>query len=485
MPAVLHGDVLIHSYGQLAARSASLGGAIRDQLGLRVGDRIALFMTNRPEYLEILYGVWWAGLVVVPVNAKLHPRELRTILEDSCSSCLFVSEDLAETTMQWTLDLANLQQRIVIGSNSYSSLFNSEPADLVHREPDDLAWLFYTSGTTGRPKGVMQTHRNLLSMTECYFSDVDSVEEHDAIVYAAPMSHGAGMYNFAHVLKGTRHVIPKSGGFDVQELCTLSKSIGRLSMFAAPTMVKRLVEHIETSGTDPTGFKTIVYGGGPMYVQDIEHALRVMGPRFVQIYGQGECPMTITALSREELAQGSHPNWMQRVASVGKPQSVVEVRIADSRGDSLPIDELGEILVRGDPVMLGYWNNPQATSEVIRDGWLWTGDMGVMDCWGFITLKDRSKDVIISGGSNIYPREVEEVLLQHANVREVAVIGVPDPEWGEIVVACVVGYVDPVELDALCRGNLARFKRPKLYRFLPTLPKNNYGKVLKTALRAG
>jgi long-chain acyl-CoA synthetase len=292
------------------------------------------------------------------------------------------------------------------------------------------------------------------------------------------------MYNFAHVLKAARHVIPESGGFDAAELAQLAIRVGNLSLFAAPTMVRRVVEHMATTGADPSGFKTLVYGGGPMYIEDIRMALDVMGNRFVQIYGQGECPMTITALSRHHLADRTHPQWLERIASVGVAQSLVEVRVADGEGITLPPGETGEILVRGDAVMAGYWNNAQATAGAIRDGWLWTGDIGAMDNHGFLSMRDRSKDVIISGGSNIYPREVEEILLKHPRVRQVSVVGKKDREWGEVVIAFVVAEdVDASELDALCLSELARFKRPKEYRFLSDLPKNNYGKVLKTALR--
>jgi long-chain acyl-CoA synthetase len=194
--------------------------------------------------------------------------------------------------------------------------------------------------------------------------------------------------------------------------------------------------------------------------------------------------MTITALSRAHLADDADPRWAGRIESVGVAQTLVEVRVVDSQGVELPPGETGEVVVRGDSVMAGYWRNPEASAQALRDGWLWTGDMGAVDADGFLTLKDRSKDVIISGGSNIYPREVEEVLLRHPGVREVSVVGRPDPEWGEIVVAFVAGEgVDAEALDALCLEHIARFKRPKAYRFVDSLPKNNYGKVLKTALR--
>jgi long-chain acyl-CoA synthetase len=306
----------------------------------------------------------------------------------------------------------------------------------------------------------------------------------DSILYAAPMSHGAGMYNFAHVLVGARHLVPASGGFEAAEIFDLSRRYGNLSMFAAPTMVRRLVDHCAAGGADPSGIKTVVYGGGPMYLEDIRRGLEVMGNRFVQIYGQGESPMTITALSRYHMANRDHPRYLERLASVGLAQSAVEVRVADSDGNPLLAGETGEVIVRGDTVMRGYWRNPEATARTVRDGWLYTGDVGALDEDGFLTLKDRSRDVIISGGSNIYPREVEEVLLKHPAVREVSVVGRKDSEWGEVVVAFVVAEgVTAAEMDALCLEHIARFKRPKEYRFVESLPKNNYGKVLKTVLR--
>jgi len=290
------------------------------------------------------------------------------------------------------------------------------------------------------------------------------------------------------VLRGGRHVVPVSGGFEPAELVQLAASVGQLTLFAAPTMVHRLVEHVQATSADVTGFKTIVYGGGPMYADDLRNAMAVMGnDRFVQIYGQGESPMTITALSRANLADTAHPRWADRMASVGVAQSLVEVRVVDAQGQSVPTGETGEVVVRGDTVMPGYWNSPAATAQTLRNGWLYTGDTGSLDTDGFLTLKDRSKDVIISGGSNIYPREVEEVLLLHPQVHEVAVVGQRDAEWGEVVIAFLVAGGGPpiadTVLDALCLEHIARFKRPKVYRWVEALPKNSYGKVLKTELR--
>jgi long-chain acyl-CoA synthetase len=224
-----------------------------------------------------------------------------------------------------------------------------------------------------------------------------------------------------------------------------------------------------------------------MYLADLQAAMDAFGDRFAQIYGQGESPMTITALSKFHHADRAHPRHLERLASVGIPHSVVEVAIRDPEGRRVPAGEVGEVCVRGDVVMSGYWNNPQATAAALRDGWLWTGDLGALDADGFLTLKDRSKDLIVSGGSNIYPREVEEVLLAHPAVAEACVVGRPDREWGETVVAFIVARgerPDVEELDRLCLDHIARFKRPKEYRFVDQLPKNHYGKVVKAELRA-
>jgi len=487
-PAIFNGTQLHATYGQWAARSAATGQRLRDA-GLVPGDRVLLFLRNHPRYLELLWACWWAGLVAVPVNAKLHPREVEWIIDNAQARWAFVTADVAPDT------LAGLERQIDVESAAADALLAADEGtplpEPVPREPNDTAWLFYTSGTTGRPKGVMLTHRNLMTMGLCYFVDVDPVAPDDAIVYGAPISHGAGLYAIPHLMAGARHVVPASGGVDPAELFDLGRALGPLSTFAAPTIVKRLVDHAEAAGLGPAqaaeSFKTIVYGGAPMYRADIERALRVMGSRFVQIYGQGETPMVGTALSRAQLADTSHPRWRERIASVGVAQTPVQVRVADENGHELPLGEVGEVLVRGDSVMAGYWRNPEATAAAIRDGWLFTGDVGCLDADGFLTLKDRSKDLIISGGSNIYPREVEEVLLTAPGVAEVAVVGAPDAEWGEVVVAFVVPQpgvqLDAPSLDAHCLERIARFKRPKAYRLVATLPKNNYGKVLKTALR--
>jgi len=379
-PAIFYGTEPWATHGQWAQRSAGLARRMV-AAGLVPGDRVVLFMRNQPRYLEILWAAWWAGLVVVPVNAKLHPREAEWIVANAGARWAFVTHDVASEP------LTGLERQIDVESDDCDDLLapvsDAWAVPVVEREAQDLAWIFYTSGTTGRPKGVMLTHRNLMTMGLTYFIDVDPVSADDAMVYAAPMSHGAGIYAIPHLMAGARHVVPASGGVEPAELFALGEAIGPLSTFAAPTIVKRLVDHAEQHGIGPDAsaraFKTIVYGGAPMYAADMARALRVMGPRFVQIYGQGETPMVGTALSRQQLADTSHPRWAERMASVGVAQTPVQVRVADAEGRSLPTGEVGEVLVKGDSVMAGYWNNPEASSAAVRDGWLFTGDVGCLD----------------------------------------------------------------------------------------------------------
>ena len=469
----------------LAADVARLAGSLRETLALAPGERVALVMKNGPHYAEILLATWWAGLAVVPVNAKLHPSEVGWILAHCGARVVFVTPDWSGAIGEALAGNPVPPRVIEAGSAPYEKLY-SGPERAPHDDPDALAWIFYTSGTTGRPKGAMLTHANLHAMARGYFADVDAIDPADCIIHAAPMSHGSGLYLVPHLLAGAAQVIPESAGFDAAEVFALARAHRGATLFAAPTMVKRLVDHAEATGCGSEGIKTIVYGGGPMYVADIRRALAVMGPRFAQIYGQGESPMTITAATKAVIADSSQPRYLERLASVGRAQRAVEVRVNDGDGRVLPAGEVGEVGVRGPTVMKGYWNDPDASGKALRGGWLWTGDLGNFDDEGFLTLRDRSKDLIISGGSNIYPREVEEVLLGHPAVAEVSVVGAPDPEWGEVVVAFVVArgaYPDVAELDRHCLAHIARFKRPKIYRFVEELPKNSYGKVLKTALR--
>jgi len=441
-PAIAVGKNVVHSYGSLALRVSRLASGLTSKFNLQAGDRVAFAMKNCPQYWELLFACWHAGLTAVPMNAKLHQKEFDYIIGNCGAKVSF-------------FDPGEFQH------------LEGEIQKPFESRPDDLAWLFYTSGTTGVPKGAMLTHRNLLFASQAYFADIDKLGPGDAILHPAPLSHGSGLYGLPHFAAGAVNVIPESGGFDAEEVFDLMDRWPNASFFAAPTMIVRLLA--SPAARTPKTLKTITYGGAPMYVADSLRAIDLFGPRLYQLFGQGESPMTITGLPQE-----FHKNKM-KLESCGYARTGVEVKVLES----------GEIVTRSDCVMAGYWDNPEATANTLRGGWLHTGDIGRMDEQGFLTILDRSKDLIISGGSNIYPREIEEVLLRHPAVAECSVVGREHPEWGEEVVAFVVkkSQVTPGELDALCLDNIARFKRPKDYRFVDSLPKNNYGKVLKTELR--
>ena len=488
-PALSVGRDVQLSYGEMGNRVPRLAAGLVAAGGLKQGDRVALLLKNCPEYWELFFALWHVGVTAVPINAKLHAREAAWIIENAQAKLVVVSEALSGDLLPLAKDIPGLKRLIVLEGEEYRALYKAEPVPMAAEiGPDSLAWLFYTSGTTGRPKGAMLTHANIWSATMNYFADVDRVDPTDCIIHCAPISHGSGMYGVPHVARGANQVIPESGGFDPTETLDLIAHWPGCSFFFAPTMVHRLIHAPQIASANTDNLKTLVYGGGPMYVADLLAAMDVLGPKLAQIYGQGEAPMTITGMDKAMHLDGGHPRYLQRLGSAGVPRTDVEVRVVDADDNPLPVGEVGEVICRGPVVMAGYWNNPEATAQALRGGWLHTGDVGSFDEDGWLTLKDRSKDMIISGGSNIYPREVEEVLLQHEDVSEVSVVGRPHQDWGEAVVAFVVprdgASLTPEALDRLCLDHIARFKRPKEYRFVQALPKNNYGKVLKTELRA-
>jgi acyl-CoA synthetase (AMP-forming)/AMP-acid ligase II len=466
--AVYLGDQQLLTWAELRERALRLAGSFR---ALGQGARIAVASENRPEIIELMFGVWAAGCVYLPINYKLHPREMQQILDDAGAAEVFASPKIADELAPAT----NVAMTVIAG-DAYESRVRAEPADAPCADPAELAWLFYTSGTTGNSKGAMLSHRNLMAMTVAHLADFDSPDENCSLIHGAPMSHGSGLYIPPYVLRGARQVIPVSAAFEPDEFLDLCEHHPGCSAFLAPTMVARLVA---TGRSCPGNLRTVVYGGGPMYVDSLKKAMAAFGPIFTQLYGQGEAPMTITGLRRADHIDADDAV----LGSVGYARSGVDVAVLRDDGSVAAIGEIGEIVCRGDVVMSGYWCNPDATAATLQDGWLHTGDMGSFDERGFLTLRDRSKDVVISGGSNIYPREVEEALLEHPGVLEAGVVGAKDEEWGEVVVAFVVGDVEPAELDSHLLDRIARFKRPKRYEFIDELPKNSYGKVLKRELR--
>ena len=475
--AIFLGTKQLHSWTELRDRALRLATSIRAEHP--AGIRVAVASENRPELVELLFAAWAAECVVVPINYKLHALEMTQIVEDSGATLIFASPKLAPA-----LSATAGVPVEVIASPEYDARLRTGPATPPRStDPAALAWLFYTSGTTGKSKGAMLSHRNLMAMAVSHLADFDAPDENCSLVHGAPMSHGSGLYIAPYVLRGARQVIPESAAFEPDEFLDLCDHHPGCSSFLAPTMVQRLVA---TGRPKPANLNTVVYGGGPMYVDSLKKAMSAFGPIFVQLYGQGEAPMTITGLRRRDHLAGPDTDGLAddaTLGSVGYARSGVDVAVLGPQGNPAGVDEVGEIVCRGDVVMSGYWKNPEATAATLQDGWLHTGDMGSFDARGFLTLRDRSKDVVISGGSNIYPREVEEVLITHPDVAEACVVGAPDEEWGEVVVAFIVGTASEGELDAHLLDRIARFKRPKRYLFIDELPKNSYGKVLKRALR--
>jgi acyl-CoA synthetase (AMP-forming)/AMP-acid ligase II len=467
--AVYVGERQLWTFSELHQRALRLAGSLQ---GLGPGARIAVASENRPEIVELMFAAWAAESVVVPINYKLHALEMVQIIDDAEVAQVFASPKIAAGLR--TVTGAPVED--IAGERYTARLSAAAAAVPTSTDPATLAWLFYTSGTTGRSKGAMLSHRNLIAMTVSHLADFDSPDQDSSLVHAAPMSHGSGLYIAPYVLRGARQVVPESAAFEPDEFLDLCEHHPRCSSFLAPTMVQRLVQ---TGRPRPRHLETVIYGGGPMYVDSLKKAMAAFGQIFVQLYGQGEAPMTITGLRRADHVDADDAV----LGSVGHARSGVDVAVWREDGTPADVGEIGEIVCRGDVVMSGYWRNPEATAATLQQGWLRTGDMGSFDDHGRLTLRDRSKDVVISGGSNIYPREVEEVLITHPDVTEACVVGAPDPDWGEVVVAFIVGSADPAALDAHLLERIARFKRPKRYEFIDELPKNSYGKVLKRELR--
>ena len=482
------------SYAEFNSRANRLANALC-KCGIQQGDNVAVLMYNCPQMLESMFAGFKAGCGVIPINFRLHPKEYTFIIKHSEAKAVIVSPEFNEEIIK-TGDLFPRVKSIVTVSGARDNLLDyesllaaeSERFDDADVDADDVAWIFYTSGTTGSPKGAMLTHRNLLSMTMNFYADMaPGFGSSDVALHAAPLSHGSGCYALPNIAKGAANVILESKSFDPETVLRTIQEHRVTNMFAAPTMIKRLIDSPAIDQYDHSSLKYLNYGGAPMLVEDLIDAMRKLGGCLVQLYGQAESPMTITYLPHDNHVFDGDSDQVKRLASAGIPRTDVEVKIFDSDGNELSPGETGEIVTRSDLVMKGYWREPEATAETLRDGWLHTGDMGYMDERGYLFLMDRSKDMIISGGENIYPREIEEAIVHHPAVREVAVIGIPDPQWGEAIKAVVSlvpeTTVTEMELIDFCTEHIARYKKPRSVDFVDELPKNNYGKIVKRELR--
>jgi acyl-CoA synthetase (AMP-forming)/AMP-acid ligase II len=484
------------SYRDLSARVKALANVFLD-LGLNKGDRVAILQHNCPQLVESLYACFEAGFVAVPMNARLHPREVSYIVEHSNSSAIVFGHEFKET-ITIASGTANPPEKrhLICLSNPSRGMLDYERLILEARdkqsrvEPalEDVAWLFYTSGTTGKPKGAMLTHRNLVAMIISFLADIYHATEDDVALHAAPLTHGSGLYSLPLTARGATNIILDSQTFDIPRLLkSIQEKKVSLLPFLTPTMIKMILISPQSHEYDLSSLKAIVYGGSVMYEEDLDAALALFGPKLVQIYGQAESPMTISYLSKEKHVERQSTAKATRLLSAGLARTDVEVKVVDEENSEAPAYEMGEIVVRGDVVMKGYWNDSKSTAETLKDGWLHTGDIGYLDERDFVYIMDRRKDMVKSGGANIYPREVEEVILQHPAVQEVTVIGVPDPVWGESVKAIVVlnpnKQASEEEIIDFCKDYLASYKKPKSVEFVDSLPKSAYGKVLKRELR--
>jgi len=500
-PAISQGARTL-SYADFDDRSDALAHALADR-GLRQGDRVAVLLANAPELLETMFACFKAGYGFVPLNAKFRPDEVSYHLQDSGAAALVVDAAGGDVAVQADTGDTAL---IAVGDPrdgfaEYESLVQGATGRgsvAVDVDRDDVAWLFYTSGTTGRPKGAILTHGVLDFVTASWLADLTPMDERSVTLHAAPLTHGAGFHALATTARGAHHVLTPAGSFDPAGILALMRSAGVTCTWLVPTQIVMLTDHLAGRRADLPGLRHIVYGGAAFAPADLKVALEVFGPRLVQLYGQGETPMTATVLPPEDHASALAGDRSERLASAGFARPGMDVRIHDGDDRELPAGEVGEVVVRGPAVMTGYWQRPAETAAALRHGWLHTGDLGRMDERGYVYLLDRAKDMIISGGSNVYAVEVEAVLTEHPAVREVAVVGVPDRTWGELVVAVVVPEeradqpdrplaVASPELtgqwEAHCREQLATYKRPRRYVLLDALPRNAYGKVPKRVLR--
>jgi len=457
-------------------------------------DRVAILSVNRFEHFEAYLAALTAGMTATPLNPKLHVDELSFMVDDSEPRFFVFSPEFVDVAIELRAKHKCVEQWICMeraeGFSYYGDLLenvdDSQPDITI--EPDDVAWLFYTSGTTGKPKGCMETHRNLLTMVSgrllSLFTDVN---ETDRMIHFAPLAHATTSVGLSHLARGAAQIFPGLKKFDPPKVLEAIEQFQATSSFMAPTMVQMLLQCPDIEKYDVKSLKNIQCSGAPMYAEVLRRAIEIFGPIFGQGYGQSEAPSGICGMHKSEYDL-STPQGLRRLGSVGRESLGVRVRIVDEGGKEVGANVAGEITVRSDLVFPGYWRRKKATEEVLRNGWLHTGDIGFRDEEGYLFITDRVKDMIISGGSNIYPREVEEVLLQHEAVAEACVVGAPDITWGEAVQAVVVlrpgAAVTEEHLIEFCRSRLASYKKPKAVEFVDELPKSSYGKVLKKEVKA-
>lgn len=480
------------TYATLRTNSYRIANSLIRQ-GVRPNVRVGLLMSNQVEYVMADQGVIQAGAAKVPLNDMLGEKEITYILGDSGAKVLIVGPNFFEVIARNRHQLPELETIVGIAAR------NECPQDFVPWEdfvangeesrpdvdvgPSDLALILYTGGTTGLPKGVMHTQRNISLNMLSHVIELN-LQDDECLLLSSPLPHSAGFLLLAGLLKGASHYVERK--FDPEMVVRRIVQDRVTITFMVPTMIYRVLDWVGAQSFDFGSLRSIVYGAAPITVDRLRQGLEVFGSVFTQLYGQSEAPNYITRLRREDhRVDGKHSD---RLLSCGQPVAMARVRIVDDRGESVPIGETGEIIAQTPYNMLGYHGLNEKTAETLVDGWLHTGDLGRQDEDGYVYLLDRKKDMIISGGMNVYTTEVENAVQSCQGVSAVAVVGLPDADWGEAVSAFVVPEkgVRLGEEDVVnhCRGLLSKYKVPKRIHFVDALPATAYGKVDKKALRA-
>jgi acyl-CoA synthetase (AMP-forming)/AMP-acid ligase II len=464
----------------------ALGG-----LGVRKGERVAVLSQNCHQYREVFWAAALGGFMIVPVNYRLAPREIAYILNDSETSALVLSDEYSLLIDSIRAQLGTVRHFVGIQTQGvafrdYEELLRESAPEPPRSFPEaeDLLWLLYTSGTTGLPKGAMHTHRSVTALVDLATSNFNIDEETRSLVVTPFYALSGGGWDSICSCMGSSTVILRH--FNPVEVLETIQNEQITDVHLVPVMINFIVNCPDFDSYDISSLKRITYGASPMPPELMRKAIEKMGSIFIQDFGCAEGGL-VTILPEADHVVDGPKEKTRRLASCGKGLPEIEVRVLNKEGLDVKPGEIGELTVKGDTVMKGYWKMPEATSEALRDGRLHTGDLATVDEDGFIYIVDRKKDMIISGGLNIYPREIEDVLFAHPAVLEAAVIGVPDGQWGEAVKALVVLKTGATcaeeDLIAHCKSNLASYKKPKSIEFCDTLPRNPSGKVLKRVLR--
>lgn len=489
------------TYSQFGERVNRLSQALRS-LGIERADRVAIIHRNCHRYLECYFGVMQVGAVLVPMNYRLSSSDWLDIITDSGARLLIV-DDLFRDRIESVEDAVSERCEVVWASDedtgeegeapkrSYEGLLSAasvEPPPASHIEAEDIAQIYYTSGTTGRGKGVVLTHHNVYAHALGTIAEFQ-LTDGDVWLHAAPLFHLAdGWATWSITWVGGVHVVVAE--FRERAVLEAIESEGVTITNMIPTMLNALVNYPEVGDYDYSSLRLLLSGGAPIAESLVERIMETFGCDYAQTYGMTETSPYLTVSTLKDHLRGlSREEQMRFRASTGREFITVELRVVNSEGEDVKPDgeEVGEIIVRGDSVTQGYWNLPQVTEDAIRDGWLYTGDMAVMDQEGYVTIVDRKRDMIITGGENVYSVEVENVLYSHPAILEAAVIGVPDEKWGEAVTAVVVlkegEQASEGEIIRFCREKMAHFKAPKSVEFVAALPKTGSGKISKNVLR--